>query len=222
MGIFFLPDPRLRAMKLGMQVKMQWHGLTTFQDGIRLQWTAFVSAKASAHHFILGMEHPEVLTLGLRSHHDPLLEFYRQTFPEVVPIKRGGHLVVHNPGQLVIYPVLNLYNFNWGVRDYVQYLLKVTQAFLLNLGIETYEKLEPGLYTTRGKIAMFGVGIRHGVTQHGLCVNVNNDLSVFSKVSLCNVTGESLDKIAYHRPDLSTKDLFRLWTEQFTLGLNEI
>lgn len=205
-----------------MQVKTEWHDLTSFQEGIRLQEKAFLNARAKSFHSLLGMEHPEVLTLGLRSHSDPLLEFYRRTFAEVIPIKRGGHLAIHNPGQLVIYPILNLQSLNMGARKYVQFIVKITQSFLNNLDIECFEKAEPGLYTKRGKIAMFGVGIRNGVTQHGLCINVNNDLTVFSKVSLCNVTGESLDRLANYRTDLDLQKLFQQWVELFNLGIHEI
>lgn len=202
-----------------MQVDAQWFGLTPYQQGLRLQETAFTKTKQNGYLSFLGMEHPLVLTLGLRSHLDRQVDFYRKIFPEVVLIRRGGHLVVHNPGQLVIYPVIPLNSLGLGVRDYVCLLMKTTRKWLLTLGIESAEKAEPGLYTRKGKIAMFGVEVKNGITQHGLCVNVNNDLGVFAQVSLCNVTSESLDQIAHYQKDLNLETLFVRWTEMFKENL---
>lgn len=199
-----------------MEFHSQWYGLTPYKKGLSLQEQSFKKTKESAAHaFLLGMEHPQVLTLGLRSHKDPLIEVYKESFQEIVSVRRGGHLVIHNPGQLVIYPVLPLKELNLGVRDYVCLLTKVTKELLSQYGIHSLEKDEPGLFVESGKIAMFGVGVRNGITQHGLCLNVRNDLSDFSKIALCNNQNEAVSSLQKEGVEISLQEAFSSWVSCF-------
>lgn len=198
-----------------MEIHSHWSDITPYKMGIELQKKAFAKLQSEVGVHVIGMEHPEVLTLGLRSHKDPKISIYEKQFKEVVKIRRGGHLVIHNPGQLVIYPVLSLKNNNLSIRDYVCLLVKSTKALLKKYDILSFEKEEPGLFTDTGKIAMFGVGVNQGITQHGLCLNVSNDLSVFSRIALCDVQSESLDSLEKHSIQRPLQALFEEWCEEF-------
>ena len=205
-----------------MKQKLHWMGLVSFQKALDQQNRTFEKVKQSPCQFqFLGMEHPLVLTLGLRSHGDSLIR-YEKIFPEVFPVKRGGHLVVHNPGQLVIYPVLSIRELDLGVRAYVTLLTRATENLLFSLGVETFEKREPGLFTKRGKIAMFGVGVKKGITCHGLCVNVTNDLEDFKKIPVCGVEDQPMDQVAFHAHPPCMERLFQLWVDCFMLNLNSM
>ena len=205
-----------------MEITSNWTGLTPYSSGLELQKSAFENVKNKSDKVhLLGMEHPEVLTLGLRSHNDPLIPIYEKQFKEVIKIRRGGHLVIHNPGQLVIYPVLSLKTNRLSIRDYICLLTKITQKVLKKIEVETFEKKEPGLFTQKGKIAMFGVGVNQGVTQHGICINMRNDLSAFTKIALCDVRGEAMDSLKTCQKDMELVPLFKLWCEQFKDMLNK-
>ena len=103
-----------------MKAETHWMGLTSFSEALGKQAGFLKKAQQSKggqrqsdldkaeNVFFLGMEHPLVVTLGLRSKKDFPVESYEKNFPEVFPIDRGGHSVIHNPGQLVIYPIINI------------------------------------------------------------------------------------------------------------------
>ncbi len=198
-----------------MDFQWIWHGQKSYDQGLVLQKQALDKIKAGGPGTLLGMEHSTVLTLGLRSHQDPLMNQYQKIFSEVVKIRRGGHLVIHNPGQLVIYPVIDLQQKKIAVRVYLKWLVDCTKKFLLNYGIETFEKEEPGLFTHHGKIALFGVGVSRGVTQHGLCININNDLNLFKLISVCDVKGESMDQVLNYGHNKSLEEFFKSWCAEF-------
>ncbi len=197
-----------------MVIQSNWYGQITYDQGLVLQKQALTQVKEGGDAVVLAMEHSTVLTLGLRSHQDPLIEHYKSLFTDVVKIRRGGHLVIHNPGQLVIYPVVDLKKENLGVRDYLCWIVRATKSFLLKLGVESFEKEEPGLFTQKGKMAMFGVGVNRGITQHGLCINISNDLSLFQKISVCNVQGEKVDRLMDYGHNLNLEECFSLWLKE--------
>ncbi len=193
-----------------------WIGLTPFPEALNQQNQVFQRVKQNRQPCFLGMEHPLVLTLGLRSHRDPLIGFYEKLFPQVFLIRRGGHLVIHNPGQLVIYPIVPIRELGLSVRAYLTLLTEVTERLLSSFGIGTFRGKEPGLFTKGGKIAMFGVGIRQGVSCHGLCVNVTNDLEDFRKIPVCGVKDQPMDQMAFHIQPPSMETLFQSWVDCFT------
>lgn len=202
-----------------MKKEFHWMGLVSFSKALDQQTKTLEKVRQDHRLCFLGMEHPLVLTLGLRSHKDPSIESYKRLFPKVFPVRRGGHLVVHNPGQLVIYPIVNIRGLGLSVRTYVALLIRATEAFLISLGVETFEKQEPGLFTKRGKIAMFGVGLEKGITCHGLCVNITNNLEDFKKIPVCGVRDQVMDQVAFHTDPPSMKRLFQFWVDCFILNL---
>ena len=187
-----------------------WHGLQDYAAGLQIQEQARREVVQGNKGILLGMEHPEVLTLGVRSQSYSGVEF-----TNTVRTQRGGEATIHNPGQLVIYPILNLRELQWGARKYVELLLATTEDFFAQLSIPVFRQKEPGLYTQQGKIALFGVQIRGGITGHGLSINVSNDLNVFSKISVCGVKGQPLDRVSDHYDDGDLQGLFQLWCQCF-------
>ena len=102
-----------------------------------------------------------------------------------------------------------------GVRDYVETLMVTTEKFFLSQGVQVFRKDEPGLYTDKGKIAFFGIQVRRGNTQHGLALNLENDLQVFRQIAVCGVAGESLDRLENHCAIKDLKSQFEKWCEVF-------
>ena len=215
-GIFFLPKASLRTnadfMKSAME--SEWLGLKSYQEGLEIQTLKHKITGKTKTPFLLGLEHQNVLSLGLRSHKDSDSYQFTEDF-EVFLSRRGGHATIHNPGQLVIYPIVPLREWKMGVSDFVCLLIKTTKALLSSYGVESFEKGEPGLFTKNGKIALFGIQVSQGVSLHGLALNVNNDLTPFSQIPVCNVKGESMDRLSHYKQDLDLSHLFSQWAEIF-------
>lgn len=150
--------------------------------------------------YLLGLEHSDVVTLGRRA----VLKDDLRVSPEDLEklnfqyfyANRGGQATLHNKGQLVIYPIINLNHYSISVREFVCILEKSIQAVLKNLGIETHLKDGiPGVFTDKGKIAFVGLHVSRGVTSHGISINISNNLEDFSLIRSCGVDKESFDKL---------------------------
>lgn len=132
-------------------------------------------------------EHPPVFTLGLNADRSHLLA--PGDIP-VVPIDRGGQVTYHGPGQLMIYPLLDLRRSGLGVRGLVSALEQSVVDLLAESGIEAAARREaPGVYTGGRKLASVGLRIRRGASYHGMALNVDVDLEPFSRINPCGFAG---------------------------------
>jgi lipoate-protein ligase B len=170
---------------------------------------------------VLGLEHNAVITLGKRGATSKDLKVTADELNdlgiEIRVIDRGGEATLHSPGQLVVYPLIPLREWNLGVRDYVESLREVTRKTLSNLGVYTFSKNddEPGLYTTKGKIAFFGIRVDRGVSCHGLALNVQNDLSLFNNIVSCGVNDEKFDSLINQDINATPFEIFEMWMKEF-------
>jgi lipoyl(octanoyl) transferase len=116
----------------------------------------------------------------------------------------------------VIYPILKLSDFNMSIRDYLCLLQKTTIEFFKNHGIETFTKDEsPGVYTSSGKIAFFGIRVQKGVTFHGLSINVSNEIEDFSLIKSCGSNVEKFDQMTAYGISEPLEILFQKWMKIF-------
>lgn len=129
--------------------------------------------------------HDPVYTLGQAGKWEHILN------PGNIPIEktdRGGQVTYHGPGQLVIYPLLNLRRLNMGVRELVTLLENTLIHLLATYGISAEAKKEaPGVYVNSAKIASIGLRIRRGYCYHGLAFNISMDLSPFAGINPCGM-----------------------------------
>jgi lipoate-protein ligase B len=160
---------------------------------------------------VLGFESEPVITFGARSSSADLLideaAVVARGFARC-EVDRGGQATLHNPGQLVIYPIVKIRGL--GVKNWVQLLVRTTQLLGHQLGFSLrYEPAAPGLYSASGqKVAALGLRVRKGVSTHGLAINVRNDLSAFAMIRSCGMAGARLG----HLPTkLSLEELFSAW-----------
>jgi lipoyl(octanoyl) transferase len=104
----------------------------------------------------------------------------------VVQIDRGGQVTYHGPGQLMVYPLIDLRRRGLGVRDLVTALEQSVVDLLADAGIEARAKKDaPGVYTGDVKVASVGLRIRRGSSFHGMALNVDVDLKPFSRINPC-------------------------------------
>jgi lipoyl(octanoyl) transferase len=139
-------------------------------------------------------EHPPVYTLGLNAGREHLLA--PGDIP-VLPIDRGGQVTYHGPGQLLIYPLLDLRRKQFGARDLVVALEQTIIAYAAELGIDAVGRRDaPGVYVDGAKLASIGLRIRRGASYHGLALNVALDLEPFQRINVCGYPGLTVTRLA--------------------------
>ena len=153
------------------------------------------------------VEHHPVFTQGQAGKPEHLLN------PGDIPVvqsDRGGQVTYHGPGQLVIYPLINLRRRQLGVRDMVTLLEEVTVEFLGEFGLDSYPKADaPGVYVAvdesnplynplykEAKIASLGLRVRRGCCFHGLSLNIDMDLSPFGLINPCGFADMPMAQLA--------------------------
>jgi lipoyl(octanoyl) transferase len=115
----------------------------------------------------------------------------------VIEIDRGGQVTYHGPGQLVVYPLLDMERARLGVRQLVCALEKSVIELAATWGIEAYGRRDaPGVYVGEGKLASVGLRIRRGCSYHGLALNVDLDLEPFSRINPCGYRGMKVTRLA--------------------------
>jgi lipoyl(octanoyl) transferase len=128
-------------------------------------------------------EHEPVFTLGLNARKEHLLA--PGDIP-VVQIDRGGQVTYHGPGQLMIYPLIDLRRAKLGVRDLVTALELCIVDLAAEYGIAAAPRKDaPGVYVDGTKLASVGLRIRRGSSFHGMALNVDVDLEPFSRINPC-------------------------------------
>ena len=157
---------------------------------------------------IIFCEHPAVITMG-RASHDENLFLSRQQIKDrqiaVLYIDRGGDITLHAPGQLVVYPILNLNYYGKDLKAYLHTLEQVVIDLLSDFGIlATRFEGRTGVWTDQKKICSLGIGVRKWVAYHGLGLNVNTDLNLFSMIRPCglDVAMTSLKSLKKHSIDM--------------------
>ncbi len=129
------------------------------------------------------LQHPPVYTLGLNGNPEHLLA--PADIP-VINIDRGGQVTYHGPGQLVVYPLINLRKQQLGIRELVSALEQSVIDLVANYGIEAKPRADaPGVYVDGRKLASLGLRIRRGCSYHGLALNIDMDLEPFSRINPC-------------------------------------
>ena len=140
------------------------------------------------------LEHPPVFTLGLNA--DPSHVLAAGDIP-VVKIDRGGQVTYHGPGQLVVYPLIDIRRAGIGVRGLVTALERAVIDYCASLGITAEcRKNAPGVYVDGRKIASVGLRIRRGASYHGLAFNVNMELEPFQRINPCGYAGLQMTQLA--------------------------
>lgn len=163
-------------------------GTLEFAAALHLQeWLVGQKQREIAEDILLFVEHPHVYTLGRGGNELNVLS------PQEVPVQRtsrGGDVTYHGPGQLVVYPIVNLRSkLRKDVHRYVRNLELSAIRTLKDFGLAgTRRPPYTGIWIDNRKIAAIGVAVRRSITYHGLALNVNTDLSYFQRIVPCGLT----------------------------------
>ena len=150
-----------------------WHAMQTFTD----------ERDESTPDEIWFCEHPPVFTMGLNASKEHVLA--PGDIP-VVQIDRGGQVTYHGPGQLMIYPLIDIRRANIGVRTLVTALEQSIVDLAAEYDVGAVARPDaPGVYVNGDKLASIGLRIRRGASFHGMALNVDADLEPFSRINPC-------------------------------------
>lgn len=155
--------------------------------------------------YLLFCEHPHVYTLGKSGDEKNLVipaadlssigaSFYQ--------INRGGDITYHGPGQIVVYPIIDLENFFTDIHQYMRLLEESVIGALKNLGVEagrikglTGVWLDVDSPAKARKICAMGVKTSRWVTMHGLALNVNTDMNYFNHIVPCGISDKAVTSV---------------------------
>jgi lipoate-protein ligase B len=150
---------------------------------------------------VLFLEHQPVFTLGRRGGLDNLavpLDFLENEGIPLIHVERGGDITFHGPGQLVVYPIIDLRAAGLGVADYVTALEEVMIRIAADFQVRAERnRKNRGVWVGNNKLGSIGVAVRRGVSFHGLALNINTSLTPFSWIHPCGLSDIDMTSLGH-------------------------
>jgi lipoyl(octanoyl) transferase len=170
--------PVLGLRELGLRpYEPVWRAMQAFTDG----------RDPDTPDELWSVRHPPVFTLGQAGKREHVLA--AGEIP-VVQVDRGGQVTYHGPGQVVLYPLLDLRRLGVGVRELVDLIEQSLIDVLADFGVSAARREgAPGVYVGAAKIAALGLRVRRGCSFHGLAFNIDMDLEPFARINPCGYEG---------------------------------
>ena len=138
------------------------------------------------------LEHPTIFTGGIRFNNDEILD-------KSILVKRtnrGGKITLHNPGQKIVYFVINLNKRKKNIRNLVRQIENIIIEFLKIYGITSRsDRKNIGIWVKDKKIAAIGIRVSRWIAYHGFSININNDLSQYKKIIPCGLDNKKITSI---------------------------
>jgi lipoyl(octanoyl) transferase len=189
------PAPRpARAAAASIGPEVHWFGRLAYEPMWRAMQRYTQERDADAPDQIWLLEHDPVFTLGMNADRAHLLA--PGDIP-VVQIDRGGQVTYHGPGQLVVYPLIDMRRAALSVRDLLSALERSVIEYVAGFGIEAQCRAgAPGVYVEGRKLASVGLRVRRGGSYHGLAFNIDMDLEPFSRINPCGYAGLQMTQLS--------------------------
>ncbi len=138
------------------------------------------------------LEHPITYTAGIRSKKEEILD----KSINVTKTNRGGKITLHNPGQQIVYFVVNLNKRKKDIRNLIEQIENTIIKFLKIYRIESYaDKKDIGIWVKRKKIAAIGIRVSRWVAYHGFSINIKNNLNDYKKIMPCGLNNEKVTSL---------------------------
>ena len=161
------------------------------------------------------LEHPLVFTGGVSSNDIDILD----KSIKVIKTKRGGKITLHNPGQKIIYFVVNLNKRKKDIRKFVSYIENSIIEFLKLFNIDSKsDRKNIGIWVKDKKIAAIGIRVSRWVAYHGCSININNNLKDYKKINPCGLKNDRVTSIKNENKDINinvNKNLKKIFLKNF-------
>ena len=163
-----------------------------------------IEGKATTN-YLLFCEHDHVYTLGKSGSENNLLinnQQLQKLNVNFIKTNRGGDITYHGPGQIVVYPILDLDSFGLGIRSYIEVLEESIINVIDEFGLKG-ERLEgaTGVWLDKDlpgrsrKICAIGVKASRHITMHGFAFNVNTNLDFYNYINPCGFTDKAVTSL---------------------------
>ena len=157
------------------------------------------------------LEHPTTYTAGIRYKKEEILD----KSIKIIKTNRGGKITLHNPGQKIVYFVINLNKRKKDIRNLVRQIENIIINFLSIYKIKSYaDKKNIGIWVKGKKIAAIGIRVTNWIAYHGCSINIKNNLKEYKKISPCGLNNRNITSIKNERKNItdnvnkSLKNLF--------------
>jgi lipoyl(octanoyl) transferase len=172
-----------------------------FANNVRLK--AKDETRLSTENYLILTEHQPVYTLGKRGNFDNLIVNEKLLGADFYKINRGGDITYHGPGQLVVYPILDLEKYEIGLAQYIWNMEEIVIQLIAKYGLKgDRNKGASGVWLDIEnpfkirKICAVGVRASRHITMHGIAFNVDTDLSFFEKIIPCGIANAGVTSLS--------------------------
>ncbi len=170
-------------------------GVLDYGETLKLQYDLVKARKEKRiGNILLIVEHPPVLTKGTRTDAANIY-FTKEQLKEkginVYEVNRGGDVTYHGPGQIVGYPIVDLFEYGEGIRSFIDTMQNSIISYLdLAHSVKAFSQKDKmtGVWVEDKKIAAFGIAVVHGITMHGFAFNINTNLEHFKLINPCGLS----------------------------------
>ena len=167
-----------------------------YKKALNLLEKRVVKVKKGGRELVWFLEHPTTYTAGIRYKNEEILD----KSINIVKTNRGGKITLHNPGQKIIYFVINLNKRKKDIRNLVTQIEKIIINFLKIYKIKSYaDKKNIGIWVKGKKIAAIGIRVSSWIAYHGFSINIKNNLEDYEKINPCGLNNKNITSIIKER-----------------------
>ena len=164
------------------------------------------------------LEHPTAYTAGVRFNKKEILD----KKIEIIQTNRGGKITLHNPGQKIVYFVINLNNRKKDIRKFISVIENSIIQFLKIYKIKAKkDKKNIGIWVSSKKIAAIGIRVSRWVAYHGCSINISNNLNQYLKINPCGLSNKKVTSVLKERK-IKINNYKKKLAEIFTKNIKEI
>jgi lipoate-protein ligase B len=196
------------------------HTMMDYSEALELQ-VAIVKARIEeklSRDVILLVEHPPVFTLGRRGGSENLTvsdAFLKKSGIQVIQAERGGDITYHGPGQMVVYPIIDLDRQRLGITELVFMLEEIMIRVSESVGVHADRNpRNRGVWVGNKKLGSIGLAVRKGISFHGMALNVNLSMTPFQWIHPCGLTNISMTSLEKELPEKPSMQAVRKLTKQ--------
>ena len=146
------------------------------------------------------LEHPLTYSAGIRSKNEEILD----KSITIIKTNRGGKITLHNPGQQIVYVVLNLNKRKKDIRNLIRQIENIIIKFLSMYKVKSNsDKKNVGIWIKDKKVAAIGIRVSRWVAYHGFSINIKNNLNDYKKILPCGLENEKITSLKNEKKDIS-------------------